>query len=76
MVCDGSTLRPYYNGSALPTLSYTPASGNILVNDLGGYTGRSMLMSAMSLRAYSRVLIPAEIAANYAVDVARFNLPA
>ena len=38
-------------------------------------TGRPMVGEIYSLRAYSRALTDAEIAANFAIDKARFNLP-
>lgn len=41
---------------------------------IGGYNGGSCNVKCLSIRYYSRALTAAEIAANYAVDKARFNL--
>ena len=39
-----------------------------------GYTTRAMKLKMFCIRAYFKKLTPVEIAANYAVDKARFNL--
>ena len=44
-------------------------SGNMIVGTSG------FAMKVHSIRIYSRALTAAEIAANYAIDKARFNLP-
>lgn len=71
-----SDFAPYLNGK--------PRVGRHSMNYADAYDGKSVLMlgSANStstdlscFRLYSRHLSPSEIAANYAVDKARFNLP-
>ncbi len=65
------------NGSVLTTVGITDSWGSLYnVCAIGGRNGSySAVGHIYSVRAYSRALTAAEIAANYAVDKARFNLP-
>ena len=72
-----------YNGSAISdtTGAYNPASysGEMLIGGRSKYKGSYGFFCSnalfRSIRIYSRALTAAEIAANYAIDKERFNLP-
>ena len=70
--------RMFVNGNVVKeantTLSY---SGNYACRIASNYAGASSKTNASvhNIRIYSRALTEAEIAANYAVDKERFNLP-
>ena len=50
-----------------------PVSGGLAIG--GGYNSKQFFGEIFNIRIYSRVLTADEIAANYAIDKARFNLP-
>lgn len=71
----------YVNGGAI---SQTVLQGNLSPNsntadfDIGNRSNnpnRGLNMAVFAIRVYNRILTDAEIAANYAIDKARFNLP-
>ena len=66
----------YKNASALATTSNSIDSRNVLSTiNIGEYNGNKKgTMNCHAIRLYSRALTAAEVAANYAVDKARFNL--
>lgn len=71
---DGSFVTAYQNATQGTRYSYSPTNERIVINDLGGFSGRSMLLDVFSFRLYNRALTPAEIAHNHSVDRARFNI--
>ena len=76
---DNATTTAYYNGRYLDALPCATIQGNAYgrftyspLNSVGAdYAGNRLYCS----RLYSRALTADEIAANYAVDKVRFNLP-
>lgn len=76
---DENDLRLYHDGTVFySTASWTITAPGITQFCLGGEINRSSLASLGNLycvRLYSRALTAEEIAANYAIDAARFNLP-
>ena len=69
-----SNLTVYRDGELLGSVTNT----NSMIQSslkIGGYASKSISTKASYIRLYSRALTADEIAANYAVDKARFNLP-
>lgn len=69
----------YFNGvgvstSMANTLNYNATTRGTVAR-IGGTLGQSMSIEVFNMRLYSTVLTAAEIARNYAIDKARFNLP-
>ena len=69
----------FFNGitrtaSASNTLDYNETTRGTLAR-IGGTAQQSMPIEVYNIRLYSRALTAAEIAHNYAIDKARFNLP-
>ena len=69
---NGVEIPGYSNGSFFTSTAATSLGGAILTN---GNTDWMCAAHIYSIRLYSRALTTDEIAANYAVDKARFNLP-
>lgn len=69
----------YFNGSASRTTYYNTldysATTRGTVARIGGVAQQSMPIEVFNIRLYSRALTADEIAANYAIDKERFNLP-
>lgn len=69
----------YFNGSASSTDYYNTLDYNATtrgtVARIGGILSQAMPIEVYNIRLYSRALTAAEIAANYAIDKERFNLP-
>lgn len=67
----------YVNGVENTNRSYVnyanPLSGGLAIG--GGYNSMPFFGEIFNIRIYSRELTAEEIAANYAIDKARFNLP-
>ena len=59
-------------GAATSNL-YVPANNNLMFGGSSGWVSNNCMLNAV--RFYSRVLTAEEIAANYAIDKARFELP-
>lgn len=72
---DGTTYLMYVDGvpATINATSFR-TYGNITIGGVGGRT-YSLNGKVYSVRVYNRVLTAQEIAANYAIDKARFNLP-
>jgi len=72
---DGTNPNAYVNG--LPTSIFDGGSRSYGTIKIGGAGGRTVSLNGkvFCTRVYSRALSAAEIAANYAVDKERFNLP-
>lgn len=69
----------FFNGitrtaNASNTLDYNATTRGTVAR-IGGVLTQSMPIEVYNIRLYSRALTAAEIAENYAVDKARFNLP-
>lgn len=74
----GTTAQCYVNGNELQPVTHSAdAWNNGSVTIIGGRPdgGFRVLANYFCIRFYNRVLTAAEIAANYAVDKERFNLP-
>ena len=69
MWADGATV----NASGYNSLDYSTARGNVA--RIGGTADVDKPIKLHAIRIYNRALTDAEIAANYAIDKARFNLP-
>ena len=74
-----TSVSGYFNGtpraaSGNNTLDYNATTRGTVAR-IGGTASQSMPIEVYNIRLYSLALTAAEIAANYAVDVARFNLP-
>ena len=70
----------YFNGAFLetknpPTIRTPRTMTYIDVANRSNNPNRGSDMAVFAIRCYNRVLTAAEIAANYAIDKARFNLP-
>lgn len=69
----------YVNGEALTknntTAAYYNAGGSVAIFGTGYTAYKIKPMKVFSIRLYSRALPASEIAANYAIDKERFNLP-
>jgi len=67
------------NGQFKQTVTYSTSAGTVPqymdVANRSSTPDRGMDMDVYAIRVYNRVLSAAEIAANYAIDKARFNLP-
>lgn len=77
-VSAGTTISAYFDGSALTESATLPDGAGWPATDaiaLGSNSAYNVDGSIYSVRCYSRALTAAEIAANYAVDKERFNLP-
>ena len=74
---DSSNQVLYKDASAIASTARSIDSRNVLSSIyIGEYNGnKKTTMNCHSIRLYSRALTAAEIAANYAVDKQRFNLP-
>lgn len=77
---DGTFVKTYTDPVVLTDSKYTATANSIIA--IGGYastglqtSGRNQLGKIYSIRLYNRALTAAEIAANYAADKERFNLP-
>lgn len=73
------SVNAFFNGitrtaSASNTLDYNATTRGTVAR-IGGTALQSMPIEVYNIRLYSRVLTADEIAANYAIDKARFNLP-
>jgi hypothetical protein len=69
----------YFNGTSRAasgnnTLDYNATTRGTVAR-IGGTAQQSMPIEVYNIRLYSKILTAAEIAANYAIDKARFNLP-
>ena len=77
---DGTTGRLYYNGQEVGSStnivnSSAKLSNQFIVNGNAISSGTTSTGSVKYIRIYSRALTASEIAANYAIDKARFGLP-
>ena len=70
----GTTGRMFLDGAEVSIAGQAPA-GTSATNYLSMRIGNGKTMDIYALRLHSRALTDAEIAANYAIDKARFNLP-
>ena len=68
-------LRYYHDGYASGNSSTAANKSEIVTISFFGANGYYFWGDAYCMRIYSRALTAAEIAANYAIDKARFNLP-
>jgi hypothetical protein len=74
-----TSVRGYFNG----TVRYTSGNNTLDYNSttrgtvarIGGTAQQSRPIEVYNIRLYSRALTADEIAANYAIDKARFGLP-
>ena len=73
------TAIPYVNGVQISgstrTNSWSTRSGTFGLSGSSNYSRYNLVGNYYCVRIYSRALSAAEVAANYAVDRARFNLP-
>ena len=77
---DSSSIPSYYVNGGLKTGTLTSnvwsvRSGNFGLSGANNYNQYNFVGNYYNVRVYNRALTPAEIAANYAIDKARFNLP-
>lgn len=63
------------NGNVVSSAGNGPYFGSLGSTGFGARGGYESSAIVMNLRLYSRAITAAEIAANYAIDKARFNLP-
>ena len=70
-----TTLNAYVNGDLNETGAYNDYWSPVGVSIGGTSSGRAILGDVYALRFYERALSDSEIAANYAIDKERFNLP-
>ena len=80
-VCDGSDTLFYRNGEYKGVISHdtfrqpTISDEFVAIGSRYAYSDFTFLGAISSIRIYSKPLSAEEIAANYAIDKARFNLP-
>lgn len=76
---DGSTHVAYVNGDVavgtMSTNNWSSRAGTFGLSGSSNYSIYNFVGNYYCVRLYSRAITAAEVAANYAVDKARFNLP-
>lgn len=77
LVMSGGVTSVTLSGNMVYSVSGTPSTAAGLIFAIGGGSDGKygVIADIFCLRAYSRALTAAEVAANYAVDKIRFNLP-
>lgn len=76
---DGSNHLAYVNGKAavgtITTNNWSSRAGTFGLSGSSNYAAYNFVGNYYCVRLYTRALTAAEIAANYAIDVQRFNFP-